>query len=33
MVDWVIVCRPKGFGGLGILNTKSMNIVLKLKWI
>jgi hypothetical protein len=33
MLDWVTVCRPKAFGGLGILNTKSMNIALMLKWI
>jgi hypothetical protein len=33
MVDWAAVCKPKEFGGLGILNTKSMNIALMLKWI
>jgi hypothetical protein len=26
MVDWATVCNPKAFGGLGILNTKAMNI-------
>jgi hypothetical protein len=33
MVDWATVCKPKQFGGLGILNTKTMNIALMLKWI
>jgi hypothetical protein len=33
MVDWDTVCRPKAFGGLGILNTKRMNIALMVKWI
>jgi hypothetical protein len=33
MVDWATVCRPKAFGGLGILNTKFMNIALMLKWV
>ncbi|KAK1646353.1 hypothetical protein QYE76_064158 [Lolium multiflorum] len=33
MVDWATVCKPKAFGGLGILNTKLMNIALMLKWI
>jgi hypothetical protein len=33
MVDWATVCKPKAFGGLGILNTKSMNIALMIKWI
>jgi hypothetical protein len=33
MVDWATVCKPKAFGGLGILNTKLMNISLMLKWI
>jgi hypothetical protein len=27
------VCRPKECGGLGILNTKKMNVALLLKWI
>jgi hypothetical protein len=27
------MCKPKEFGGLGILNTKVMNIALMLKWI
>jgi hypothetical protein len=26
MVDWATVCKPKVFGGLGILNTKFMNL-------
>jgi hypothetical protein len=33
MVDWAKVCKPKEFEGLGILNTKKMNIALMLKWI
>jgi hypothetical protein len=33
MVDWAAVCKPKEFGGLGILNTTNMNIALMLKWI
>jgi hypothetical protein len=33
MVDWPIVCMPKEFGGLGILNTRRMNEALMLKWI
>jgi hypothetical protein len=33
MVDWATVCKPKKLGGLGVLNTKSMNITLMVKWI
>jgi hypothetical protein len=33
MVDWATMCKAKQFGGLGILNTKTMNISLMLKWI
>jgi hypothetical protein len=33
MVDWATVCRPKEAGGLGILNTRHMNIALMLKWV
>jgi hypothetical protein len=33
MVDWATVCKPKMFGGLGILNTRLMNIALMLKWV
>jgi hypothetical protein len=33
MVDWAMVCEHREFGGLGILNTKFMNIALMLKWI
>jgi hypothetical protein len=33
MVDWPTVCKPKEFGGLGILNTRLMNLALMLKWI
>jgi hypothetical protein len=33
MVDWDTVCKPKAYGGLGILNTKRMNIALMVKWV
>jgi hypothetical protein len=33
MVDWATVCKSLEVGGLGILNTKLMNIALMLKWI
>ena len=33
MVRWEEVCRPKDQGGLGIINTKSMNVALMVKWI
>jgi hypothetical protein len=33
MVRWSIVCRPKEFGGLGILNTQIFNECLIVKWI
>jgi hypothetical protein len=33
MVDWATVCKQREFGGLGIINTKIMNIALMLKWI
>ncbi|XP_051221392.1 uncharacterized protein [Lolium perenne] len=33
MVDWATVCKPKVLGGLGVMNTKSMNIALMVKWI
>lgn len=32
MVDWEKVCTPKESVGLGILNTKIMNVALSLKW-
>jgi hypothetical protein len=32
MVSWPTVCRPKEDGGLGLLNTKKMNLALLLKW-
>ena len=32
-MKWENVCRPKEFGGLGLLNTRYMNIALLLKWI
>jgi hypothetical protein len=33
MVNWPMVCRPKECGGLGIINSKKMNIALLLKWV
>jgi hypothetical protein len=33
LVNWPTICRPKEFGGLGLLNTKKMNLALLLKWI
>lgn len=33
MVNWATVCKPKELGGLGILNTKLMNIALLSKWV
>ncbi|KAK1698102.1 hypothetical protein QYE76_014799 [Lolium multiflorum] len=33
MVEWATVCRPRDHGGMGILNTKYMNIALMLRWI
>jgi hypothetical protein len=33
MVSWRTVCQPKSQGGLGVLNTKLMNIALIAKWI
>jgi hypothetical protein len=33
MVNWRMVHRPKEFGGLGLLNTKKMNLALLLKWV
>jgi hypothetical protein len=33
LVNWSIVCRLKAMGGLGLLNTKKMNIALLIKWI
>jgi hypothetical protein len=32
-MKWENVCRPKEYGGLGIINTRFMNIALLLKWI
>jgi hypothetical protein len=33
MVDWSMVCKHREFGGLGVINTRLINIALKLKWI
>jgi hypothetical protein len=33
LVNWPTVCRPKDMGGLGLLNTKNMNIASMLKWV
>lgn len=33
MVKWEALCRPKDFGGLGVLNTQIMNECLLVKWI
>lgn len=33
MVKWAAICRPKKYGGPGILNSKLMNVALLTKWI
>jgi hypothetical protein len=33
LVNWPAVYRPKACGGLGIINSKKMNIALMLKWV
>jgi hypothetical protein len=33
LVNWPAVCHPKESGGLGLLNSRKMNIALLLKWI
>jgi hypothetical protein len=33
MVRWDVVCRPREFGGLGILNTQIFNEYMMAKWI
>jgi hypothetical protein len=33
LVNWPAVCRPKAFGGLGITNSRLMNVALMLKWV
>ena len=32
LVKWAAVCRPKKFGGLGIMKSKLMNVALLAKW-
>jgi hypothetical protein len=32
-MKWESVCGPKDFGGLGIINTRHMNIALLMEWI
>jgi hypothetical protein len=33
LVSWPSICQPKCQGGLGVMNTKVMNIALMAKWI
>jgi hypothetical protein len=33
MVSWQDICQPKSQGGLGVINTKTMNVALMAKWI
>lgn len=33
MMKWEHLCVPKGFGGLGIINTRTFNDALLLKWV
>jgi hypothetical protein len=33
LVKWQYICQPKGQGGLGVTDTKLMNIALMTKWI
>jgi hypothetical protein len=33
LVSWPSICQPKCQGGLGVMNTKAMNIALMAKWI
>jgi hypothetical protein len=32
-VRWEALCKPKSLGGLGIIDTRLMNICLMTKWI
>jgi hypothetical protein len=32
-VAWEDICKPKDQGGLGVVNTKLMNVALMTKWI
>ena len=32
LVKWQLMCKPKNLGGLGIINTRVMNICLLIKW-
>jgi hypothetical protein len=33
LLNWPTMCRPKELGGLGLTNTKLLNIALMMKWI
>jgi hypothetical protein len=33
MVKWEAVCRPRKFGGFGIINTQITNECMMVKWI
>jgi hypothetical protein len=33
MINWQAVCRPKDFGGLGLINSRVFNECLMVKWI
>jgi hypothetical protein len=33
LVKWAAICRPKNQGGLGVINSKLMNVALLSKWI
>jgi hypothetical protein len=33
LIKWQDICQPKSHGGLGVINTKAMNIAVMSKWI